>query len=317
MKLIAKQVGGEKRVAVLDDNDLLQEVYIQRDSMLNLDERVAGIIRQKNELLRGYFVQTDTGLSVFVPSKEPYAIGARVVVEITKEARRGKDANGIFTSLAPAPAPDRANLLSIQMGLPVLDEWDTYELDAEIADLLNPHVSFKDSAGLIIEHTAVCHTIDVDTGATGKAIDKLNQAAALESVRQIRLRGLAGVILIDFAGRKGAREMRALVDLLKKHSAGDKRLSVMGVTALGLVEIRRSRTYASLGDLMTTIDGHLNPRTVAYHILDALKKTRLLTPVVRAHPTVVSVIQPYIPVGVKCESDLNIATDFYEIKDKK
>lgn len=317
MKLVKIQVGNENRVALIDEDGRLQELYIQRTNMLNLGERINGIIRQKNKALRGYFIETDKKLSVFVPSKDALAVGAHVTVEITKEARRDKDANGIFTSLSPAFAQDKAALLSEQLGLPILDEWDAYDLDNQILDLLNPSVAFDGTATLKIEHTAVCHTIDVDSGNETKSWDKLNLIAAKECVRQIRLRSMAGAILIDFAGRKLNSEVRDLIQFLKKEMAQDTRTTVMGATGLGLIEIRRTRTSAALSDIMTTPTGHLNAPATAYQILRTIKKMHAICPTVRAHPTVIALIQEHLAHVAKMQADITIAPDFYEIKEKK
>lgn len=315
MRLIHKQHGTETRTALLDDKGRLQELYIQRTDMLNLGERVVGIIRKKNAALRGYFIETDKKLSVFVPSKNTYAEGAHVVVEITKEARLGKDANGIFVDLSPAPAPDKASILSEQFGISISDEWDN--VDEQIESLLEPRIAFDGTATLTLERTAVCHTIDVDTGAENKSWDKVNAAAIPKIVRQIRLRGLAGVILIDFAGRKFKDELRTLVDGLKKEFSGDTRTTVMGATSLGLIEIQRTRTYACLADLMQTPNGKLNAHAVAYQILSAVKKVRGAVPIIRAHPSVITLIQEGLSGTCKLHSDVGVTPDFYEIKENK
>lgn len=317
MKLIQQANGGENRVALLDNSDRLMAVYIQRSSMLNLGERIGGIITQKHPLLNGYFIQTDKQLSAFVPSRESYTQGQHVTIEITKEARRGKDANGIFTNLHATPAPDIAATLSAQFNLPVSDEWDDYNLDADVLELLEPTVTFEGGAALTIERTSVCWTIDVDSGKATLPLEKLNQIAISECVRHIKLRNLSGVILIDFAGAKRTKEVNSLKMLLAKELADDSRSSVLGSTVTGLIEIRRSRTSAALADVMTTDSGQLNTWTVGYQILRAVKKYRGGIPTVVAHPTVLTLVQESLNRTTKCAPCLTCPIDFFEVKESK
>lgn len=104
---------------------------------------------------------------------------------------------------------------------------------------------------LTIETTAALTAIDVDSGPYTP--EEANQRALLEIARQIRLRNLAGMIVVDFAApRRGAEgHKKAMAHALAQALADDPaRPQVVGVSGLGLVEIRRPRRGAPLADLM-------------------------------------------------------------------
>jgi len=100
--------------------------------------------------------------------------------------------------------------------------------------------------------------VDVDLGggeqgaaAGPEAQHRLNRRAAEEIGRQILLRNVSGLIVIDFAGFTQRGKMKALIDILRsrlKH--GEGHADVLGISAAGLVEVTRQRAGPSLGELM-------------------------------------------------------------------
>ncbi len=115
-------------------------------------------------------------------------------------------------------------------------------------------VWLKSGGNLVIEPTEALTVIDVNTG---KAIDgkrsrettffKINCEAAKEVARQIRVRNISGIILVDFIDMKNKQNERQLFDLLQGELQKDKtRTSLIDITKLGLAEITRMKTRAPL-----------------------------------------------------------------------
>lgn len=315
MRLIQNNVCGENRVVLLDDSDRLSAFYIQREERLNLNEVVASVITQKAPQIGGYFALSDKNESVFIHTEEKYDEGQRINILITKEARMGKDANGRIVAMSPAKAPDIAYLLSRTENLPIEECWDELDLDSRILALLIPYVSLPNGGGLYIERTNVGWTIDVDTGNSDLEATVINRHALKEIARQIKLRGLAGIIVIDFAGTKNKKEQEflrsELTGLLKK----DDRSRVMAFTASKLLEIKRKRMYASVLDVMMDEDKHLTPMTIGYMICRAVLKSRKIMPTIIARPNVIELIREKLKYRAKFQPNLNIEPDFFEIKE--
>ena len=110
----------------------------------------------------------------------------------------------------------------------------------------------------MIEPTEALTVIDVNTG---KAIEgkrkkettffKINCEAAVEAARQLRVRGISGIILIDFIDMQEKEHRRQLMSLMKEELNKDKvRTSLIDITKLGLVEITRMKKYKPLREMM-------------------------------------------------------------------
>ncbi|MFA7430207.1 MAG: ribonuclease E/G [Rhodospirillaceae bacterium] len=143
----------------------------------------------------------------------------------------------------------------------------------EAIDLaLARRVPLHGGGALTIETTAAVTAIDVDSGRRGE--DAVNAAAITEIARQMRLRALAGAIVIDFAAppRGAMAAKRALADSLAKALATDPaRPQVIGVSGLGLVEVRRDRVRPPLADLLLGPTA-LAPPTPTAVALEALRR---------------------------------------------
>ena len=134
------------------------------------------------------------------------------------------------------------------------DGFEKYGVDDAIIEALERTVKLPSGGALQIEETRACVAIDVDCGANHNvgAIDAVNIEAAKEIARQIRLRNLAGKIVIDFAGSTEYRFMKAVIDTLETELADDASHSrVMGLSRGGNIEILRQRRRPTLRDLYT------------------------------------------------------------------
>lgn len=132
--------------------------------------------------------------------------------------------------------------------------FEAYGVDDAIIEALDRTVKLKSGGSLQIEETRACVAIDVDSGGAHNVgeIDEVNLDAAREIARQIRLRNLAGKIVIDFAGSSEYRFMKAVIDVLSEELADDAAHSrVLGLSRGGNIEIVRQRRRPTLRDLYT------------------------------------------------------------------
>ena len=157
-------------------------------------------------------------------------------------------------------------------------------VEPEIEKALARRVDLKSGGTLVIDQTEALTTIDVNTGgyvgsrSFDDTVYKTNLEAAHAIARQLRLRNLGGIILIDFIDMQSEEHRAAVLEELKRALARDRtRVSVNGFTALGLVEMTRKRTRESLAHVLCepcpVCEGRgavKTARTVCYEILREL-----------------------------------------------
>ena len=135
--------------------------------------------------------------------------------------------------------------------------FDLFSIDEEIAKALLRRVDLKSGGYLIIDQTEALTTVDVNTGGFVGArnfddtIFKTNLEAAQAIARQLRLRNLGGIIIIDFIDMTRDEHRTSVLAELKKQLARDRtKITVSGFTQLGLVEMTRKRTRESLAHML-------------------------------------------------------------------
>ncbi len=131
--------------------------------------------------------------------------------------------------------------------------FDLYGVEDEIQRALKKEVPLKSGGYLIIDQTEAMTTIDVNTGAflghrnLEETVYKTNLEAAQAAARQLRLRNLGGIIIIDFIDMTDAEHKRQVLRFLEKALANDHaKTTVYEMSHLGLVEMTRKRTVESL-----------------------------------------------------------------------
>jgi len=170
--------------------------------------------------------------------------------------------------------------------------FDLHAIEDEIAKALGRRVDLKSGGYAIIDQTEALTTVDVNTGGFVGArnfddtIFKTNLEAAQAIARQLRLRNLGGIIIIDFIDMDNAEHQDAVLTELKKALARDPtRSTVSGFSALGLVEMTRKRTRESLAHVLCepcpTCAGRgeiKTAQTVCYDVLrEILREARQFT----------------------------------------
>ena len=177
--------------------------------------------------------------------------------------------------------------------LPLLEHYsgerplfELYSVEEEIQKALARRVDLKSGGYLIIDQTEAMTTVDVNTGGFVGArnfddtIFKTNLEASQAIARQLRLRNLGGIIIIDFIDMENIEHREMVLEEFRKALARDHtKMTINGFTALGLVEMTRKRTRESLAHLLCepcpTCSGRgevKTARTVCYEILRELMR---------------------------------------------
>lgn len=144
-------------------------------------------------------------------------------------------------------APERADIVKLYEGeQPIFDH---FNITRQIKSSFGKTVSFKSGAYIIIEHTEALHVIDVNSGNRTKASNdqesnalEVNLRAADEIARQLRLRDMGGIIVIDFIDMSKAEHRQALYDHMREIMANDRaRHNILPLSKFGLMQITRQR----------------------------------------------------------------------------
>jgi ribonuclease G len=181
--------------------------------------------------------------------------------------------------------------------------FEFHGIDAEVDKALKRKVWLQSGGYLVIDHTEALWVVDVNTGKyTGKnnsladTILKTNLEACVEICRQLRLRDMGGIIIIDFIDMESHADRRKVLVCLNEELKKDRtRTHLIGMTELGLVQLTRKREGKDLDLVLRTSCSHCNgvgrvfsPQSLAVKVhRDVLKmaqETRSEAILVRLHP---------------------------------
>lgn len=139
-----------------------------------------------------------------------------------------------------------------------MDLLNSFGLSREIEKILKRKVVLKNGAYLIIDRTEALTSIDVNTGKfigsnrLEDTVFETNLVAADEIARQLRLRNVGGIIVVDFIDMELPEHREAVIDRLKKAVKRDRiKTSVIGMTGLGLLELTRKKTRSDVRSILT------------------------------------------------------------------
>jgi ribonuclease G len=275
--LIEIRVGrapGERRVALLRGG-VLEGFRLERPARPDgVGDVVPGRITALMPALSGAFVELPGGESGFLPQNETEGRrippeGTRLPLRILRAAQGGKGARvSARVAGAPARGPDQvrrwaaqfpdariiadspAELARLRGTLgpratlgPAFDD----ALEAEVEALAGPEVALPGGGRLIVSPLPALTAVDVDSlGADPVAVNRL---ALPEFARQLRLRDLAGPILLDVAGLP-VKQRGALEAPLRAALGADPLVQYLGIGPLGLFELRRTRIHPPLHEVL-------------------------------------------------------------------
>jgi ribonuclease G len=221
--------------------------------------REIGYLQKLNEVLERRIEQTKAPGLVFQEADLPVRVVRDVFLSefekaIVDSPKQFERVTGFFQRTAPELV-DKVELYKGKK--PLLTKWG---IDKEIDSTLVRRVDLPSGGYLIIDYTEALTVLDVNSGSfTGRGkggleetITRVNTEAAEETVRQLRLRDIGGIIVIDFIDMARARNRDKVLKTLRKALDADKSKSyVVEVSPLGLVEMTRQNITDGVREILT------------------------------------------------------------------
>lgn len=209
-------------------------------------------------------------------------------------------------------APERKNIVQYyDRPVPLLEY---YNVEKQLKQSFGKHVNIPASKGayLVVEHTEALHVIDVNSGnniSAGKDGNKehgltVNRLAATEIARQLRLRDMGGIIVVDFIDMVNADHRRQLYDHLKEEMKRDKsRHKILPPSKFGLIQITRQRSRPEK-QIETTeenpnADGEILAPIVVIERMEESIRTIMQTEKGKLYLHVHPFVEAYLTKGIK------------------
>jgi ribonuclease G len=216
--------------------------------MLYLERLWAHVREQSMRTPPGNLIHEDLPLSTRVLRDELSADVRRVLVDSPAEFQR-------MQAFTRAFMPELADRIELHPGPRPI--FDLHGVEEEIARALDQKVQLKSGGYLVIQQTEAMTTVDVNTGGyvgyrnLEETIFRTNLEAAVTVARQLRVRNLGGIIIIDFIDMQDEEHRQAVIAALQEALDGDRaQTHIASVSPLGLVEMTRKRTRESLEHLL-------------------------------------------------------------------
>ena len=232
--VIVRTVAEGKRAAELN-NELSLLVESWNDCLAKIQKATSLPVLAHEETGRTVSMLRD----LFNPSYESIHVNSE---EVYKEVKK-------YVSLI---APECESIVKLYKGnVPI---FDNFEVTKQIKSGLGRTVSFKHGAYLIIEHTEALHVVDVNSGNRNRGVDNqednafaVNIGAADELARQLRLRDMGGIIVVDFIDMDKAEHRQQLYEHMTELMKSDRaKHNILPLSKFGLMQITRQRVRPAM-----------------------------------------------------------------------
>ncbi|MBN1118836.1 MAG: Rne/Rng family ribonuclease [Bacteroidales bacterium] len=204
-------------------------------------------------------------------------------------------------------APEKEKIVNLYTGnTPIFEKFDVLK---QIKASFGKTVSFKSGAYLIVEHTEALHVIDVNSGNRAKNVNnqestalEVNLAACDEIARQLRLRDMGGIIVIDFIDMQNLDNKNKVFERMKDAMEGDRtKHSILPLSRFGLMQITRQRVrpemHINTRETCPTCEGtgEISPSVliierIESHLADLLEQGSNKKITIRVHPFIAAYI---------------------------
>ncbi|MDP4182537.1 MAG: ribonuclease E/G, partial [Bacillota bacterium] len=189
-----------------------------------------------------------------------------------------------------------------------IDLFEFYQIEPKISKALARKIWLKCGGYLVLDHTEALTVIDVNTGkyVGGSNLEdtvlKTNLEAAKEIAKQLRLRDIGGIIIIDFIDMREPQHQQMILDTLKHSLKKDRtKTTVVGMTGLGLIEMTRKKIRQVLASVMHSdcpyCDGTgkiLSPESIARNVEKEINRyfTQTIANAIQVevHPSVATIL---------------------------
>lgn len=237
--IIVRTVAEGKKVAELDKD--VQEIAAKWETLHEQLKTATAPVKLLGEMDRASTILRDL-------------LNANFHAIHVNDARVAEDIKAYIKGIAP----EQVDIVKLYKGKPHI--FEHFGIDKQIKSLFGKTVNMAGGSYLIIEHTEAMHVIDVNSGGRNKgAVDsqesnalQTNLMAAKEIARQLRMRDMGGIIVVDFIDMKNTLHRKELFDTLRDEMKRDRaRHTILPPTKFGLIQITRERVRP-VTDIITT-----------------------------------------------------------------
>lgn len=279
-RILVHRTPGEVRAAAFDSSGKPFRLFVERwgggAGGLRLGDVVDARLRRRAPDQGGAFFEASSGEEIFVRTNDTGKLteGAGAPVEIVMEARRDKLARGKLRKSLPAdtvPAIDRwRTSISEAATVETAETTSDYDqIDSAFDEALASWCPLAGGGNLGIERTRALTAIDIDTagriskGSAGARAFSVNREAVQEAARQLSLRNLGGLIVIDCVGPITASTSDKLRAGLQECFAAcsTRQIDVLKPSPFGLLQAKLAWTHAPLEDRLLDAQGQPTPET--------------------------------------------------------
>ena len=280
--VIVRTVAEGKNVAEIEkDLQLLNDRWVAMCKKLltaHHPSKVLGEVNKTSSMLRDIFNDTFTG------------------IQVDDETLFNETKDYIATI-----APSKQNIVKHYQSIDV-PIFEKYHIERQIKTSFGKTVSMSKGAYLIIEHTEALHVIDVNSGnRSNKANNQedtameVNMIAAGEIARQLRLRDMGGIIVIDFIDMQNPDNRKVLFDFLRDEMADDKaKHKILPPSKFGLVQITRQRVRPEVNIKTREEDPNNAQGEIEAPILIIDKIASDLEKILKNHKKVTLSVHPFV-----------------------
>jgi Ribonuclease G/E len=311
--LIVDRAPGEIRAGLFNDVGEVTALFVDRASdsaqRAQAGAIYCGRVRAIEPSLNAAFVDLGVGAPGFMPlgkEREQTSLfeGAAVIVRVRREAfsekgplllqtQKEKDCTRLLCPSLLSPAPDFIERINPK-NLPVRDATreDRETLDAAFDAALNPLVVLPGGGEVMIEQTRAMVAVDIDTAADKRRALEVNIEAIPAIFKTLALRGLAGIVAIDFAPMKGAKERKKLEAALSKVTAAHTaQIELAPLNRFGVLVLTVKRNQRPLAETMLDATGKISTATTALIALRRVENEHRANPAsaltLRATPAII------------------------------
>ena len=300
LRYIARQIVPENYGLIIRTVAQKQDEEILKDDLKNLMKTWERIEKEAKSQNPPALVYQDLNTTVSVIRDLFNSDISKIFVDSKKLY---KEINNYLEIVQPAIA-EKVELYKSTYGI-----FNTFKVDEQIKTLMGRKVSLPSGGYLIIEHTEAMVVIDVNSGKYAKSKDqesnslKTDLEASREIARQLRLRDIGGIIVIDFIDLEDDKNRKKVYDELKKEFRKDRaKVSILPMSDFGLIQITRQRIRQNIvqaikevcpechGTGLLTKSSHL-----AYDLESWLKKfrrkSRERSIIIKSHPSTIAKIR--------------------------
>ena len=329
-----KTKGISRKISTSDDRNKLKQIIDELNVPLEMGLiiRTAGLNKTKNEIKKDYSTLNKLWVEIVTETKKAIApaliheegnLLRRVLRDVyTKEMKdilvEGKESyketKKYMSQLLPSCAKFVKQYKSKE---PIFSK---YKVENEIIKMFNPEVKLRSGGYLVINPTEALVAIDVNSGGATKERNiektalKTNLEAAVEIAKQIKIRDLSGLIVIDFIDMYEMRNNRQVEKKVKELVRRDRaRTQVSRISQFGLLEMSRQRLRQSFIEWRTELSQHSSALKLLYLVKEKINNKKFKTLSVNISPFMKNYLTDNFKVEVKkIEDDSKVKITFIE-----